>query len=190
MFFSNKRTLEGLTWPEHPETLSSSRLIEPSLAESVKLPQENEILIETKEIPQLFSEFKEEDETDNQDQTPCEMIQSMILYKALVRASQSIWNRKNPSSPSAIDPHLSHAIARRCSFLLQNVFRRAHLNRRSAVKLLRKFPQNANRDLENVPVNWEDLREAAKQIIGQAALDQDTFVKFKFRLEKLFKKVN
>lgn len=175
-------------WPEHPETLSSSRLIEPTLAESIKLPQEDNILIETKKIPQLFTEFKEEDETENQDQIPCEMTQSMILYKALVRASQSIWNRKNISSSSEIDPNFSHAIARRCSFLLQTVFRRAHLNRRSAVKLLRKFPQNANRDLENVPVNWEDLREASKQIIGQAALDQATFVKFKLRLEKLFKK--
>ena len=109
----------------------------------------------------------------------------MILYKALVHSDPIIWNPQESSSSSK-SIHISR---HRSSLLLspQTVFRRAHLNRRSAVKLFANSRKTPTGSLENVPVNWEDLREAAKQIIGQAALDQDTFVKFKFRLEKLFK---
>ena len=141
------------------------------------------------DIPQLYTESSESDGSEGESEEICEMTQSKALHKALVRVCQSIWRQKRPPSSSPeIDPHLSHAISRRASFLLQTVFRRAQLNRRSAVKLLQSFPQNRHRDLDNVPVNWEDAREATKQTIGQAALDQDTFVKFKIRLEKLFKK--
>jgi len=183
-------------WPEHPETFSSSRLIEPSLASTAKLPDNDEIT-EPEIIPQLYtdnsdtsdSDTKDCDTNDSDTEGLCEMNQSAILHKSLVRTCQSIWRQRNhPSSSTEIDPHLSHVISRRCSLLLQTLLKRAHLNRRSAIKILQSFPQNFNRDLDNVPVNWQHGREPTKTIIRQAALDQGTFVKFKIRLETLFGK--
>lgn len=185
-----------MLWPEHPETFSSSRLIESSLAETANLPGNAEGVIEEPEtIPQLYTE-PNSDTSDNEDSahathhTPCEMSQSKALHKALVRTCQSIWRQKNAlKNPSTeISPHLSHVISRRCSFLLQTVFKRAHLNRRSAVKLLQNFKEDCNRDWDNVPVDWIDVKEASKQNVTQASLDQETFLKFKTRIEKLFKK--
>ena len=175
-----------MLWPEHPETFSSSKLIGSSLAQI-----DSDEFDGIDEIPQLYTGAEaddlEDEEMEHSRVRPGQMNQSRLLYKALRRTCQSVWRQKDPSSTSEIDPHLSHVISRRCAFLLQTVLGGAHLNRRSAVKLLQRFPGNGNLDLDNVPVNWEDLREAARQNIGQAALDQNTFVKFKIRLEKLFK---
>lgn len=165
--------------------------MERSVASRAKLPEQGSF-DEISEIPQLYSEIDEEDELKEDDTTEgfCEMNRSKVLHKALIRTCQSIWRQKNPNSSSEIDNHLAHVISSRCSFLLQVIFKRAHLNRRSALRILQTFPMNATKDLDNVPVNWEDVREASRQIIGQAALDQDTFLQFKKRLQSVFRKRN
>lgn len=179
-----------MLWPEHPETFSSSRLIEESLAATAKLPEDDEDLtMEPETIPQLYTSPSDTSDTSDTSDSVSSSHRTNALHEALVRTCQSIWRQKNPLDNSTeINPHLSHVISRRCSFLLQTVFKRAHLNRRSAVRLLQSLPENRCRDLDNVPVDWGDVREAARQIVGQAALDQETFYKFKMRLDKLFKK--
>ncbi len=194
---TTKRTAEGLTWPEHPQTFSASRLIV-----GLQNYTENEIAHDTRQvepIPQFYTCDSESDSSETESNTTplCEMEQNPNLHSALLRTCQSIYRQKTENNrelvstldlSAEIDPHLSHVIARRCSTLLQQVFSRALLTRRSAIKLLRLNGQSRNTDVDNVPVNWEDAREAARQLVGKAEIDFDLFLKVSARLTRTFTK--
>lgn len=129
----------------------------------------------------LLSEHTEYDESE----VLCELSQSEQLQAALSKACQSIWRQKAP--PSAhLDPLFLDSIAQRTALLLQATFDRAVLNRKSAIKILKKFPQTTNVDVDYVPVDWQSSRAAAKQLIGQAGLDSTTFTAFSTRLDTIF----
>lgn len=120
----------------------------------------------------------------------CKITQSKNLYKSLLRTAHSIYHRKTSSTATAhLDPRLAHSIARRTALLLQSVFIRSALNRRSALRVLKQFQLvNETADVDNVTSNWETTKMAAEQLIGQAALDRETFNNFSSRLDQTFKK--
>lgn len=200
---TTKRTVERLTWPEHPQTFSSNLLLANHQNYS-----ETDLSTDTHELDPISpfyiaSDSETEDEliTENEVNSSvapvplCEMDQNKNLHDALLRTCQSIHRQKlgksanfseNDLPPLEIDPHLSHVIARRCSTLLLQIFSRALLTRRSAIKLLQQNGQSRNTDVDNVPVNWEDTREAARQLVGQVEIDHDLFLKFSARLTKTF----
>ena len=213
----DRRTVDGLTWPEHPQSFDKSRLI--SGQEDLGLDSGGVVKL----IPKFYSSDSEDADcypcdpcestvtstsTSNSTSTDtsasslplCEMTSNSRLHAALIRTCQSIYrkririqskNKQHQQASSEIDPHLSHVIARKCSFLLQSLFSRSLLTRRSALKiLLRQQPdklcQPQNMDFDNVPVNWEDTREAARQLVGQAALEHENFLNFLARLNRTF----
>lgn len=206
---TTKRNVPGLTWPEHPQTFSHSRLISAASGQiDYSLDKEEAEFVG---IPPHYISSDESEDSDSEDEESkpvplCEISQNPKLHAALVRTCQSIYRQRSAefkqtassgeSLIEEIDPHLSHVIARRCSFLLQQIFSRALLTRRSALKLIQQIDsasqkqqqQVKNSDVENVPVNWEDTREATRQLVGQAALDYEVFSKFSARLHKTFKK--
>jgi hypothetical protein len=181
-----------LTWPEHPETFKDSRLIcgPPNL----KLcPGQL-----SKRISNLLllahDSDDSADETDEESVDLCKMTQSRQLHKSLLRTVHSIYNQKtcksNPNDVSAsiLDSRLAHSIARRTAFLLQSSFIRSALNRQSAVSVLKQFQHvNETADVDNVTSNWETVKLATEQLIGQVALDQETFDNFSCRLDETFK---
>lgn len=185
LFCSNKRTVKGLTWPEHPETFYDSRLI--CAPPTIKLAEDS-----STKIPNLLNlETDDESESEPEAIGLCKMSQSRQLHESLLRTVHSIYNQKtlNTNTKSSLDPRLAHSIAHRTAFLLQTVFTRTALNRQSAVRVLKKFPEaNEAADVDNVTSNWETVEMAAEQLIGQVALDQETFNNFSSRLDETFKK--
>lgn len=181
--------MPGLTWPEHPETFEDTRLIS-----NARNFTEADYQRLTEKIPKLLTdhvEYEDDDSSDSCDSCDdiglCRMAHSRHLHKSLLRTIHSIFIKKSLPATS-LDPVLAHSIARRTAFLLQTLFTRTALNRRSAVRVFRQFPhvfQTA--DFDNVPSNWESTKLAAEQLIGQAALDQETFTNFASRLEQAFK---
>lgn len=163
---TTRRSAPGVVWPEHPQSFSGSRLMSGGQADY------NQDLAA---------------ESDKQDGAVglCEMAANPNLHSSLLRTCQSIYRQKTLKE---IDPKLSRVIAKRCALLLQTVFSRSLLNRRSASKILSNFPQTHNMDTDNVPVNWEGTKAAARQLINQAALDAETFSKFSSRLHSTFEK--
>lgn len=184
IFCSNKRTVKGLTWPEHPETFQDSRLI--CAPPTVKLTGDSNAKISNLLYCDEESESEEEESVGL-----CKMSQSKQLHETLLRTVHSIYNQKTFSSTKHLDPRLAHSIAHRTAFLLQSIFTRAALNRQSAVRVLKQFPQaNDAADVDNVTSNWETVAMAAEQLIGQAAFDRETFNNFSSRVDEALKKIN
>ena len=179
-----------MTWPEHPETFKDNRLIcnAPNFSPE-KL---------NKRIPNLIFETNEEtdEESDEESAGLCKMTQSKHFHKSLLRTVHSIYHHKTTPATtnstdtpiSSLDPRLAHSIARRTALLLQSVFIRSALNRQSALRVLKQFQHiNETVDVDNVTSNWETTKMATEQLIGQAALDQETFDNFSSRLNGTFK---
>ena len=89
-----------------------------------------------------------------------------------------------------IDPHLAHSISRRAAILLQAVFNRSQLTHKIAVNILKSKADERGLlvDVENIPIDWKGVKEATRQLIGQAAMDKETFTKFSSRLDVTFLK--
>lgn len=174
-----------MTWPEHPETFEDSRLI--CSPPTVKLTEDSSTKISN--LLNLETDDESESEAEPEVIGLCKMSQSRQLHESLLRTVHSIYNKKTSNTKSSLDPRLAHSIAHRTAFLLQTVFTRAALNRQSAVRVLKAFPEaNEAADVDNVTSNWETVEMAAEQLIGQAALDQETFNNFSSRLDETFKK--
>lgn len=167
-----------MTWPEHPQSFSQSRLIS-------NPPNHTENVVDDQKIPLILPNDSDSETSADEDDRHglCKMANSRHLYQSLLLTVHSIYTRK--SHKSAIDPRLAHSIARRTALLLQTLFTRTALNRRSAARLLSHFSHTA--DFDNVPSNWETTKLAAQRLIGQAALDKETFEKFSARLNDTFK---
>lgn len=180
---TNQRTVHGLVWPEHPQTFNDSRLLS-------NPPDTFTDQITSERIPHLLTDVDSSEDDEPLDTlNPCKMSQSPHLHRSLLRTVYSIFLHKTRTNPTAsLDPRLAHSIARCTALLLQTVFTRAALNRRSAVRVLKRFPRAHQAvDIDNVPSNWETTKLAAEQLVGQAALDQETFMKFADRVDKTFK---
>ena len=233
--YNTKRTLEGLVWPEHPETFENTRLLSETFKTNLK-PTDYQPQNQSNKLTAPFdypgalkrklnlselssSEDEDEDENESEDDknlnglefrpSLCELSQSLELHSALKRACQSIWEQRiqkikfahatctdndaetsneyidKPSS--IIDPRLSHLIARRTSILLEALLSRSILTHRSATKILKSKINISDGDIENVPIDWCSVGKAAEQLIGQVALDRESFSRFSSRLDKTFK---
>lgn len=119
--YNTKRTLEGLVWPEHPETFEDTRLLSETFKINLK-PTDYQPRNQTNKLTAPFdypnalkgkrnlSEISSSDdnEDDNEDEDEddkdsndlefrpslCELSQSLELHSALKRTCQSIWEQQ------------------------------------------------------------------------------------------------
>lgn len=201
-----------MAWPEHPESFKDNRLIcnapifDPEKTKK-RIPNLVFKIGETEEGSGAGDEFESESDEDEDEESvgSCKMTQSNNLHKSLLRTIHSIYHHKSTAAvtttavtttaaattvapPPFLDPRLAHSIARRTALLLQSVFIRSSLNRQSALRVLKQFHLvKETADVDNVASNWETIKMAAEQLIGQAALDQETFDNFSSRLDGTLK---
>lgn len=126
------------------------------------------------------------------------MSESVELHDALEAMTRSIWHerrreRKTPAPATEIDPILARILARHCAAFIETVFDEVVLTRMRALVLLRRMSETG-RHMENVPSNWQSVREAANSLAGRtemgdavlSCMDRVALAAMDERLQRLF----